>query len=81
MDTSGYRDLADRLKAYGLSIVAKGAQLSVRNPLGVNPVEGIASQEGRYVSASGYELGERGDENGTALHIAFLLGASPGGAV
>ncbi|MDP9611686.1 hypothetical protein ACFV4E_40985 [Streptomyces hygroscopicus] len=81
MDASGYRDLADRLKAYGLLIVAKGAQLSVANPLGTDLVEEIASKGGRYVTTSGYELGERDDEGGTALRLAFLLGACPGGAV
>ncbi|MBI0377166.1 hypothetical protein JBE27_13025 [Streptomyces albiflaviniger] len=81
MDASGYRDLADRLKAYGLSIVAKGAQLCVENPLSANLVEEIASQGKRYVTSWGYELGERGDESGTALRLAFLLGASPGGSV
>ncbi|MEU2688294.1 hypothetical protein ABZ654_31305 [Streptomyces hygroscopicus] len=81
MDASGYRDLADRLKAYGLSIVAKGAQLSVANPLGTDLVEEIASKGGRYVTTSGYELGERDDEGGTALRLAFLLGVCPGGAV
>ncbi|WP_275559256.1 hypothetical protein [Streptomyces sp. 5-6(2022)] len=81
MDASGYRDPADRLKAYGLAIVAKGAQLCVANPLSANLVEKVASQGGRYVTAWGCEIGERGDESGTALRLAFLLGASPGGAV
>ncbi|OPF67858.1 hypothetical protein VT50_0237625 [Streptomyces antioxidans] len=83
MDASGYRDLADRLKAYGLSIVVKGARLSVANPLSTNLVEEIASQGERNVTTWGNELGERGecgDENGTALRLALLRGASSGGA-
>ncbi|MBW8088252.1 MULTISPECIES: hypothetical protein [Streptomyces] len=49
--------------------------------LGTDLVEEIASKGGRYVTTSGYELGERDDEGGTALRLAFLLGACPGGAV
>ncbi|MGY0061602.1 hypothetical protein ACWY4P_34550 [Streptomyces sp. LZ34] len=80
MDASSHRDLADRVKAYGLSIVAKGARLCVANPLNAGLVEGIFSQGGRYATTWGHEVGERGDESGTVERLAFLLGASAGGA-
>ncbi|RNG38029.1 hypothetical protein [Streptomyces botrytidirepellens] len=80
MDESSYRDLAERLAAYGLSIVAEGAHLRVANPLSATLAEEISGHGGRYVTAWGYELGELGDEIGTAGRLAFLLGASRGAA-
>jgi hypothetical protein len=81
MDVSTYRDLADRLRAYGLSTAAKGAHLRVVHPLSTTSVEEIVGQGGRHVIAWGHEIGERGDETGTALRPAHLLGAPPGATV
>lgn len=75
-DLVGVARFVDRLKAYGLSIVAAtGARLRVANPLSSSLFEDIVHRGGRYVTAWGYELGELGDETGTARRLAYLLGA------
>ncbi|KAF5994162.1 hypothetical protein [Streptomyces sp. WAC00263] len=71
--------LAEQLRARGLSVInADGQTISVTNPLNTVLAEAIATCNGRYVTGWGYELGETGDEAGTAQRLAFLLGA-PGG--
>ncbi|MGW3627527.1 hypothetical protein [Streptomyces sp. NPDC000880] len=44
------------------------------NPLNAVLAEAIGTCDGRYVTGWGYELGETGDEAGTAQRLAFLLG-------
>ncbi|OMI33418.1 hypothetical protein [Streptomyces sparsogenes] len=78
MDVTSHRDLAEGLKSYGLSITAKRAHLYVANTLSASLAEEIFSQGGRCTTAWGYEIGERGDEIGTAHRLAYLLGAPPG---
>ncbi|MEU1668374.1 hypothetical protein ABZ547_33290 [Streptomyces sparsogenes] len=78
MDVTSHRDLAERLKSYGLSIMAKRAHLYVANALSANLAEEIFRQGGRCTTAWGYERGERGNETGTAHRLAYWLGAPPG---
>ncbi|MFK4185900.1 hypothetical protein ACI2L4_18040 [Streptomyces sparsogenes] len=78
MDATSYRDLTERLKSYGLSIMAKRTHLYVANTLSASLAEAIFSQGGRCTTAWGYERGERGDETGTARRLAYWLGAPPG---
>ncbi|MEU5061304.1 hypothetical protein OHU25_01675 [Streptomyces sp. NBC_00117] len=44
------------------------------NPLNLGVVEAVDHRDGRYVTDWGYELGETGDEEGTAQRLAYLLG-------
>ncbi|MGW8374248.1 hypothetical protein [Streptomyces sp. ODS28] len=75
MDANTPAILAEQLKARGLSVINHDeAVVHITNPLNPGLVEAVSVRHGRYVTDWGYELGETGDEVGTALRIAFLLG-------
>ncbi|MFJ8933559.1 hypothetical protein ACIRLA_44055 [Streptomyces sp. NPDC102364] len=75
MDANTAAILAEQLTAHGLSVTnTDETTVSVSNPLNDGVVEAVGHRDGRYVTAWGYELGETGDEEGTAQRLAFLLG-------
>lgn len=75
MDANTAAILAEQLTAHGLSVTnADETTVSVSNPLNDGVVEAVDHRDGRYVTAWGYELGETGDEEGTAQRLAYLLG-------
>ncbi|MFD8723942.1 hypothetical protein ACFV2H_39810 [Streptomyces sp. NPDC059629] len=72
--------LVKQLKTQGLSVIdADDQTLTVVNPLNPVFVEAIAARDGLYITSCGYELGQSGDEAGTAHRLAFLLGRRCGG--
>lgn len=75
MDANASVILAEHLKARGLFVTNSDERaISVTNPLNPDLVEAVDTSHGRYVTGWGYELGEAGDEAGTAQRLAFLLG-------
>ncbi|RRQ79416.1 hypothetical protein CQW39_09760 [Streptomyces griseofuscus] len=67
--------LADQLAARGLSVTNQDQHaMSVANPLHPGLGETVTAHGGRYLTDYGYEIGEHGDEHGTADRLAFLLG-------
>ncbi|MBL1118829.1 hypothetical protein JK364_41680 [Streptomyces sp. 110] len=75
MDANAPAILAEQLKVRGLSAISHDEiVVNVINPLNPHLVEAVGIRDGRYVTNWGYELGEAGDEVGTALRRAFLLG-------
>lgn len=48
--------------------------MSVTNSLHPGLGETVTAHGGRYLTDYGYEIGEHGDEHGTADRLAFLLG-------
>ena len=67
--------LADQLTARGLSVTNREQYVvSVANPLHPGLGETVTAHGGRYLTDYGYEIGEHGDEHGTADRLAFLLG-------
>ncbi|MFE1768055.1 hypothetical protein ACFW81_28045 [Streptomyces angustmyceticus] len=43
------------------------------NPLNLGTAETVGTHGGRYVTDGGYELGETGDEEGTARRLVHFL--------
>ncbi|MEU3124165.1 hypothetical protein ABZ696_28345 [Streptomyces albidoflavus] len=75
MDATTAAILAEQLTAHGLSVTnTDETTVSVSNPLNRGVIEAVDHRDGRYVTAWGYELGETGDEEGTAERLAYLLG-------
>lgn len=75
MDANTPAILAEQLKVRGLCVIRRDRTVvSIMNPLNPDLVEAVDVRNGRYVTNWGYELGEAGDEVGTALRLAFLLG-------
>ncbi|QRX91169.1 DUF6415 family natural product biosynthesis protein [Streptomyces noursei] len=71
--------LAEHLRANGVMVVWTDATaLSASHPLNSAAREDVAADDGRYVTAYGYEVGQYGDERETAHRVAHLVGASPG---
>ncbi|MEW2494154.1 hypothetical protein ACWEQU_20040 [Streptomyces nodosus] len=75
MDANIAAILAEQLTVHGLSVTnTYETTISVSNPLNRGVIEAVDHRDGRYVTAWGYELGETGDEEGTAERLAYLLG-------
>ena len=75
MDANTPVILIEQLKACGLSVIEGGGTLvSAMNPLNLDLKEVLDVRNGLYVTDWEYELGEVGDEVGTAQRLAFLLG-------
>ncbi|MGW2083442.1 hypothetical protein ACWCOW_42565 [Streptomyces sp. NPDC001939] len=75
MDANTAAILAEQLTAHGLSVTNMDETIvSVSNSLNLGVVEAVDHRDGRYVTDWGYELGETGDEEGTAQRLAYLLG-------
>ncbi|MGW5097090.1 hypothetical protein ACWEQ1_19255 [Streptomyces nodosus] len=75
MDANIAAILAEQLTVHGLSVRnTYETTISVSNPLNRGVIEAVDHRDGRYVTAWGYELGETGDEEGTAERLAYLLG-------
>jgi hypothetical protein len=67
--------LAEQLAARGLYVTKRhDGALSVTNPLHPLVGEVVTTQGDGYITDYGYEIGEHGDEHGTADRVAFLLG-------
>lgn len=76
MDANAAAILAEQLTVRGPSVMSHdGAAISTRNPLRPGRVEVVVTRDGCCVTAWGYELGESGEEIGTAARLTFLLGA------
>ncbi|WP_033328685.1 hypothetical protein [Streptomyces yerevanensis] len=70
--------LAEQFRSRGLTVInADDQTVSVMNPLNPSLTEAVGVCDGHYVTCWGYELGQTGDERGTAQRLAFLL-ALPG---
>ncbi|MFE6163860.1 ATP-binding protein [Streptomyces sp. NPDC056486] len=79
MDANTSVSLTEQLEARGLSVIKDDDNmLNVVNRLKPDLVEVVSAQGGGYVTGWGYELGEAGDETGTAQRLAFLLGIPNG---
>lgn len=67
----------EQLRARGFSVIDTDDQgLSITNPFNPALVEAVNTRDGLYVTGWGYELGESGNEAGTAQRLAFLLSPS-----
>ncbi|MGW1913149.1 hypothetical protein ACWCQS_21025 [Streptomyces sp. NPDC002076] len=71
--------LAEQLRVWGLSVTnTDDRRLSVVNPVNPACTEAVGTRDGLYVTGWGYELGESGDEAGTAQRLALLLSRPSG---
>ncbi|WP_143591727.1 hypothetical protein [Thermoactinospora rubra] len=66
--------LADFLERHGLATRTLHDAVEVRNPVNGWLTDSVRCTEEIYVTSSGYEIGEIGDEAETADRLAFLLG-------
>ncbi|MFF2807675.1 DUF6415 family natural product biosynthesis protein [Streptomyces sp. NPDC058000] len=71
--------LAEHLRANGVAVAwTDAAALSALHPLNLAAREDVTADDGRYVTAYGYEVGQYGDERETAHRVAYLVGTVPG---
>ncbi|WP_432000106.1 DUF6415 family natural product biosynthesis protein [Streptomyces sioyaensis] len=71
--------LAEHLRANGLVVVwTDAAAVSASHSLNSEVREDVTVDNGRYVTAYEYEVGQCGDERATAHRVASLVGAGSG---
>ncbi|MFI0709986.1 DUF6415 family natural product biosynthesis protein [Streptomyces inhibens] len=71
--------LAEHLRANGLAVVwTDAAAVAASHSLNSAVREDVTVDNGRYVTAYEYEVGQYGDERATAHRVAFLVGAGSG---
>lgn len=74
MDVNTAAILTEPLTPHGLSATnADEKTVRVANPLNLGTAETVGTHGGRHVTDGGYELGETGDEEGTARRLVHFL--------